>query len=180
MRYLSDISLRHSWDFDTLFPNNSEFFYVYQSVSSLLQGWSDSTYSCQNQCVFYYQIFTPASFIRLSQPCIRFALGRKKEHHSRGQRPPILWFEWTWKFSQSSGGTVEAPTTARDHLLGRWVTGSRNSDVDWLSPEAKATAGQTLFLSALDVAKIRLSSGRNEILDFWQVIKNLRDQLAHV
>ena len=33
MRYLSDISSRHSQNFDTLYPNNSEFF---MSVSLLV------------------------------------------------------------------------------------------------------------------------------------------------
>ena len=35
MRYLSEISWRHSRDFDTQFPNIFEFFYVCQSVSWL-------------------------------------------------------------------------------------------------------------------------------------------------
>ena len=40
MRYLSEISWRHSWDFDTQFPNNYEFFYVCQSVSLLCPYWN--------------------------------------------------------------------------------------------------------------------------------------------
>ena len=37
IRYLSEISRRHSWDFDTQFPNKSDFLYVCQSV-----GWLTS------------------------------------------------------------------------------------------------------------------------------------------
>ena len=40
MRYLSEISWRHSRDFDLLFPNKSEFFYVCKSVIWLLPDWN--------------------------------------------------------------------------------------------------------------------------------------------
>ena len=66
-------------------------------------------------------------------------------------------------FSGSSGSTFDAPAAARDQLLGRflirWVTGSRNSYVNCLSPKAKA--GQAFFSVAQDAAKIRLSGVRN-------------------
>ena len=67
--------------------------------------------------------------------------------------------------SESSGSTFDAPAAGRDHLLSRFLNkmGKRwqKFDVNRLGPEAKAEAGQALFLSAQDVAKIRLSGERN-------------------
>ena len=94
------------------------------------------------------------------------ALGRKKENHSRDRDPQFLWFKLTWKVCQSLQDQLlmllqQGGITSSAGFWIRWVTGGRNSDVICLSPEAKATAGQSLFLSAQDAAKLRLSGGRN-------------------
>ena len=49
----------------------------------------------------------------------------------------------------------------------RWVRSSRNSYVNCLSPEAKATAGQALFLSAQDAAKIKTFKWQKLDLGFF-------------
>ena len=128
------------------------------------QGWTDSGYLHQNRHILFAK-YSPVRLL-LGFPNHLLICPWKEDRPSfQGQRPLFLSFKLTWEFLSLQGQIPMFPQQqGTTSLVGLWIrllTGGRYSNVNCLSPEAKATAGQELFSSAKDVAKIRLSGSRN-------------------